>query len=55
MAKILVIYDSNSGNTEKMALSVAKGAKEEGNLEVTVKKAAETKPNDLLRAARVFS
>lgn len=50
MAKILVIYDSNSGNTEKMALAVAKGAKEEGTLEVTVKKAAETKPSDLLAA-----
>jgi flavodoxin len=44
MAKILVVYDSNSGNTEKMALAVAKGAEKEGNLEVTVKKAAETKP-----------
>jgi NAD(P)H dehydrogenase (quinone) len=48
MAKILVIYDSNSGNTEKMALAVAKGAKAEGDLEVTVKKASETKPSDLL-------
>src|SRR5674476_588643 len=48
MAKILVIYDSNSGNTEKMALAVAKGAEQEGDLEVTVKKAAETKPSHLL-------
>jgi NAD(P)H dehydrogenase (quinone) len=50
MAKILVIYDSNSGNTEKMALAVAKGAKAEGDLEVTMKKASETKPSDLLAA-----
>jgi len=50
MAKILVVYDSNSGNTEKMALAGAKGAEEEGDLEVTVKKAAETKPGDLLAA-----
>jgi NAD(P)H dehydrogenase (quinone) len=50
MAKILVVYDSNSGNTEKMALAVAKGAEEEGDLEVTVKNAAETKPSDLLTA-----
>ena len=50
MAKILVVYDSNSGNTEKMALAVAKGAEEEGDLEVTVKKAVETKPSDLLAA-----
>ena len=28
MAKILVVYDSNSGNTEKMALAVAKGAEQ---------------------------
>ena len=50
MAKILVVYDSNSGNTEKMALAVAKGAEKEGDLEVTVKKAVETKPSDLLAA-----
>jgi NAD(P)H dehydrogenase (quinone) len=50
MAKILVVYDSNSGNTEKMALAVAKGAEKEGDLEVTVKKAAETRPSDLLIA-----
>ena len=50
MSKILVVYDSNSGNTEKMALAVAKGAEEEGHLEVIVKKAAETKPSDLLAA-----
>ncbi len=47
MAKVLIVYDSNSGNTEKMALAVAKGVEKE-DLEVIVKKAAETKPNDLL-------
>jgi NAD(P)H dehydrogenase (quinone) len=50
MAKILVVYDSNSGNTEKMALAVAKGAEQGSDLEVMVKKAAETKPSDLLAA-----
>jgi len=50
MPKILIIYDSKSGNTQTMALSVAKGAEQAGNLEVTVKKAEETKNSDLLAA-----
>ncbi len=50
MAKILVIYDSKSGNTETMALAVAKGAEKAGDVEVTVKKAEDTKNSDLLAA-----
>jgi NAD(P)H dehydrogenase (quinone) len=50
MPKILVVFDSKSGNTETMALAVAKGAKMAGDLEVTVKKAEETKNSDLLAA-----
>ena len=50
MPKILIVYDSKSGNTETMALAVAKGADKAGDLEVTVKKAEETKKNDLLAA-----
>lgn len=50
MPKILVVYDSKSGNTETMALAVAKGAEQAGNLEVTVKRAEETKNSDLLAA-----
>ena len=50
MAKILVVYDSRSGNTEALALAVAKGAESSGNVEVTVKKAEQTKPADLLVA-----
>jgi NAD(P)H dehydrogenase (quinone) len=50
MPKILIVYDSKSGNTETMALAVAKGADKAGDLEVTVKKAEETKNNDLLAA-----
>jgi NAD(P)H dehydrogenase (quinone) len=49
LAKILVVYDSKTGNTETMALSVAKGAEEAG-VEVTVKKAERAKPNDFLEA-----
>jgi NAD(P)H dehydrogenase (quinone) len=48
--KILVIFDSKTGNTETMALAVAKGAEMAGDLEVTVKKAEETKNSDLLAA-----
>jgi NAD(P)H dehydrogenase (quinone) len=50
MAKILVVYDSKSGNTEKMAHAVAKGAQKAGKIEVTVKKAEETTNSDLLAA-----
>ena len=37
MVKILVIYDSNTGNTEKMAKAVAEGATSTG-AEVETKK-----------------
>jgi NAD(P)H dehydrogenase (quinone) len=50
MPKILVIFDSKTGNTENMALAVAKGAEMAGDLEVTVKRAEETKNSDLLAA-----
>jgi flavodoxin len=46
--KILVVFNSKSGNTESMAFAVAKGAKMVGDVEVTVKKAEETKNSDLL-------
>ena len=50
MPKILVVFDSKSGNTETMALAVAKGAEMAGDVEVTVKRAEETKSSDLLAA-----
>ena len=34
MSKMLVLYYSQSGNTEKMAKAVAEGAKNAGNVEV---------------------
>ncbi len=49
MAKILVVYDSKSGNTETMALAVAKGAERAG-AEVTVKKVGQTQNGDLFAA-----
>jgi NAD(P)H dehydrogenase (quinone) len=48
--KILVVYDSKSGNTETMALAVAKGAEKAGDLEVTVKRVEQTTNSDLLAA-----
>jgi NAD(P)H dehydrogenase (quinone) len=50
MPKILIVYDSKSGNTETMALAVAKGAEQAGDLEVTVKRAEQTTNSDLLAA-----
>ena len=50
MAKILVVYDSKSGNTEAMALAVAKGAEKAGKVEAIVKKAEQATNSDLLAA-----
>ncbi|MGQ9506429.1 MAG: flavodoxin family protein [Candidatus Bathycorpusculaceae bacterium] len=50
MAKILVVYDSKTGNTEKMALAVAEGAKQVEGVEVVVKRADQTSLEDLLMA-----
>lgn len=50
MVKILIVYDSKTGNTEKMAYAVAKGAQQIDNVEVTVKKVEQTKLDDLLCA-----
>src|SRR3990172_8432853 len=47
MAKILVVYYSRGGTTEKMAELVAEGAREAG-AEVDLKKVTETTPDDLL-------
>ena len=47
MAKALVIYYSQSGNTKKMAESVVEGIKKEG-LEVALKEAKETEASELL-------
>ena len=48
MCKILVIYHSQTGNTEMMAESVAKGAKSIKNVEVILKRASEATLKDLL-------
>ncbi|MGQ9479259.1 MAG: flavodoxin domain-containing protein [Thermoproteota archaeon] len=45
--KILVAYDSHTGNTEKMARAIAEGARIAG-AKVTLKKVEELTPNDFL-------
>ncbi len=49
MVKVLVVYDSMSGNTEKMAHAIAEGAKSAG-ADVAVKRAEATHNNDLADA-----
>jgi NAD(P)H dehydrogenase (quinone) len=46
---ILIVYDSKTGNTEKMAKAVAKGA-ENVDAKVTLKRAENVKDQDLLDA-----
>lgn len=41
MGKILVIYDSKTGNTEKMAFAVVEDVKGVGGVKVEVKRAFE--------------
>jgi len=48
MTKVLVVYDSRTGNTEKMAVAVAEGARQISGVEVIVKKADETSVKDLV-------
>jgi len=48
VAKILIVYDSETGNTRIMAKAVAQGTQKAGKVEVFVKKAEETSNSDLL-------
>ena len=50
MVKILIVYDSKTGNTEQMAYAVAEGAKQVEGVEVAVKRVENTKLEDLLDA-----
>ena len=47
MAKVLVVYDSRSGNTEKMAHAIAEGVRGK-KVEVQVKKVEDTSIEDLV-------
>jgi len=48
--QVLIVYDSETGNTEKMASAIAKGAKETAGVKVAVKKVHQTTNSDLLKA-----
>ena len=48
VCKILIIYHSQSGNTQKMAEQVARGAKSVENVSVTLKRATDATLQDLL-------
>ncbi|MDO9514571.1 MAG: NAD(P)H-dependent oxidoreductase [Syntrophales bacterium] len=48
MTRILIVYHSQTGNTEKMARLVAQGVASIENTEVTVKRAADASLEDLL-------
>jgi NAD(P)H dehydrogenase (quinone) len=50
MVRILVVYDSRSGNTERMALAVAEGVTQVSGVEVAVKKVDEASLEDLQEA-----
>jgi multimeric flavodoxin WrbA len=50
MAKILIVYHSQTGNTEKMANAVAEGAHGIEGMDVILKKAADATLDDLLTA-----
>ncbi|MFA5323925.1 MAG: flavodoxin domain-containing protein [Smithella sp.] len=50
MAKILIVYHSQTGKTAKMADAVAEGAKSIDGVEVVLKKASDATLDDLLTA-----
>lgn len=52
MAKLLILYDSQTGNTEKMAQAVAEGARSVQGVEVDLKYYA--RPEELAEAAAVI-
>jgi len=52
MAKLLILYDSQTGNTEKMAEAVAEGARSVQGVEVELKYYA--RPEELAEAAAII-
>jgi NAD(P)H dehydrogenase (quinone) len=48
--RVLVAYHSETGNTEKLAQAISKGAAAVDGTEVTLRKTAEVKDEDILRA-----
>ncbi|NJD75911.1 MAG: flavodoxin [Candidatus Methanoperedens sp.] len=52
--KILIVYASRTGNTEKLAQAIAEGAKSAGGVSVELKRARDTKPSDVGADALAF-
>jgi NAD(P)H dehydrogenase (quinone) len=50
LATVLIIYDSMSGNTEKLAFAVAEGVKQVKDIEVVVKRVENTNLDELCDA-----
>jgi len=50
LLKALIIYDSKTGNTEKMAFMIAEGVREAGDIECIVKKVKDATLEDLIQA-----
>ncbi|RMH80368.1 MAG: flavodoxin family protein [Acidobacteria bacterium] len=48
MGRVLVLYDSRTGNTEKMALLVAEGARRVEGMEIRIKRVEEATKEDVL-------
>jgi NAD(P)H dehydrogenase (quinone) len=55
MVSVLIVYDSGSGNTEKMAHAVADGVKEVDGVTVTLKRAIGTTNDDFLAADGIIA
>jgi len=54
--RLLIVYYSRSGETEKMAEAVIRGARDDaiGGIDVIVKSALEANPKDVLRASGII-
>ena len=50
MTQVIVVYDSRTGNTEKMAMAVAEGAKQVPGVKVVLKNVDKASMEDLLSA-----
>jgi NAD(P)H dehydrogenase (quinone) len=50
MANVLIVYDSKTGHTEKMAFAVGEGARQINGVEVIVKKVDQVSVEDLVGA-----
>ena len=50
MPKLLIVYYSRTGNTERMAQAVAEGARKVEGVQVEMRPVAEVTPDDLLAA-----